>query len=259
MDPIDPKSQNPDEEVKVYKSSTLDSEENTDNASLPSSNIRTPEDRGDQRDDASLSESAESSDELCEGLSWYIIKKILYRNLKVGASTSVSASKPSVRWLDSHLLPEQAPQGERPSALEVTADRISSSGLFIDYKDELINGESYFGFVEDEADALVLIQATIANIISAFSGSSVDMARLQVRSGSVFVLEETSRFVKRWKDGLQWSPSRSYGPFLLYRQVTETGHSPVEQTSNEAALRIPGVDPAFSESTLKSGTQILAD
>ncbi|KAJ3354740.1 hypothetical protein HDU83_004655 [Entophlyctis luteolus] len=121
-------------------------------------------------------------------------------------SASVSDSRPSFGWSwpaggESELLPrsEQIPGSGTASSSDGNTLKNPSAGKCIEYKDELVGGESYFGFVEDETDALVLIQATIANIISSFSGSSVDMARLRVRSGSVYVLEETSRFVKRWK------------------------------------------------------------
>ncbi|KAJ3384640.1 hypothetical protein HDU84_002816, partial [Entophlyctis sp. JEL0112] len=75
--------------------------------------------------------------------------------------------------------------------IQVFATGESSTGL--------VFGETYFGHVDDEADALTLIEAARKNLISAFSGTSVDMAQLKVRSGSVIVVPETCRFVKRWK------------------------------------------------------------
>ncbi|KAJ3349074.1 hypothetical protein HDU83_000767 [Entophlyctis luteolus] len=114
--------------------------------------------------------------------------------------------------------------GQSAAAKPITTHATTEVPLRIQYKDELIGGESFFGFIEDETDALVLIQATIANIISAFSGGSVDMAHLQVRSG----------------------------------QVSETVESPTDPILTENA-RLPGVEPVFSENSLKSGTRILAD
>ncbi|KAJ3106916.1 hypothetical protein HK100_003668, partial [Physocladia obscura] len=123
--------------------------------------------------------------------------------------------------------------------------------------EDYIVGETYFGYIEDQADALAVIEATIAKILVPFTGSSVDMSQFKVRSGSVAVIPESCRFVKRWRDGLKWSPSRAYGPFLLYRQIEAVKEkaSPSEKLHGPSA--IPGVEPLFTSKTLKAGTQIV--
>ncbi|KAJ3383357.1 hypothetical protein HDU84_003641 [Entophlyctis sp. JEL0112] len=120
-------------------------------------------------------------------------------------------------------------------------------------------GESYYGFVEDEIDSLILVEAVVARKIAPFAGGPFEIARLSVRSGSVFVLPENCRYLKRWKDGLQWSPSRSYGQFLLYRQIrkTEDSTNAAESAGCSQDINIPGVDPRFAQSSLKEGTQIM--
>ena len=40
-----------------------------------------------------------------------------------------------------------------------------------------------------------------------------------IRSGSVFIYEETACGIKRWTDGRKWSPSRILGNFLIYREM----------------------------------------
>ena len=45
-----------------------------------------------------------------------------------------------------------------------------------------------------------------------------DRERL-IRSGSVFVFDENAAGIKRWTDGLTWSPSRICNNFLVYRCV----------------------------------------
>jgi hypothetical protein len=40
-----------------------------------------------------------------------------------------------------------------------------------------------------------------------------------VKSGSIFVYEEAMSGIKRWTDGLTWSPSRILGNFLIYREL----------------------------------------
>ncbi|KAJ3382428.1 hypothetical protein HDU84_004281 [Entophlyctis sp. JEL0112] len=127
------------------------------------------------------------------------------------------------------------------------------------FSTKLIYGESYFGFVEDEMDSLILVEAVVAKKIAPFAGGPLEIARLSVRSGSVFILAESCRYLKRWKDGLQWSPSRSYGQFLLYRQVGKMDRScdAEESAVHAEALNIPGVDPRYAQSSLKDGTQIV--
>lgn len=43
--------------------------------------------------------------------------------------------------------------------------------------------------------------------------------RRLVQSGSVFVFDEHESGIKRWTDGLIWSPSRILGNFLIYRET----------------------------------------
>ncbi|KAJ3353140.1 hypothetical protein HDU83_007120 [Entophlyctis luteolus] len=120
---------------------------------------------------------------------------------------------------------------------------------------DVICGETYFGFVEDDLDAILLVEASIANELPLFSGNSVAMAMLRVRSGTVVVLPEGSRFLKRWMDGLHWSPSRAHGPFLLYRQ-TESVESRSSPGSDDCLKKIAGINPTFAPTSLKCGQRI---
>jgi hypothetical protein len=43
----------------------------------------------------------------------------------------------------------------------------------------------------------------------------VDRERKMITSGSVFVFDESESGIKRWTDGLLWSPSRILGNFLV--------------------------------------------
>jgi Gti1/Pac2 family transcription factor len=40
-----------------------------------------------------------------------------------------------------------------------------------------------------------------------------------IRSGCVFIYEENASGIKRWTDGVTWSPSRILGNFLVYREL----------------------------------------
>ncbi|KAJ3202674.1 hypothetical protein HDU82_007188, partial [Entophlyctis luteolus] len=126
---------------------------------------------------------------------------------------------------------------------------------------QIVDGESYFGFIDDEVDALIVIEATIIALLKPFPGTAAALTNLRVRSGSVFVIPESSQFARRWVDGLQWSPSRAYGSFLLYRQIEKVNEhkTGVESRSNEGGRAISGVAPTFSKKSLKAGTQIIMD
>ncbi|KAI9330626.1 Gti1/Pac2 family-domain-containing protein [Obelidium mucronatum] len=127
------------------------------------------------------------------------------------------------------------------------------------------NFETFYGFIENEMDALLVVQGTIHGVLKAFKGDADDMASVKVRSGTVIVMPENGTSVKRWRDGLRWSPSRAYGPFILYRQIesvdsssnasvlsSDNAHSEVSPHS----VTVHGLEPTYSTKTLKEGTQI---
>lgn len=51
-----------------------------------------------------------------------------------------------------------------------------------------------------------------------------------MQSGSVFVFDEHESGIKRWTDGLIWSPSRILGNFLIYRET----HKPKRNSQSSA-------------------------
>ncbi|KAJ3379348.1 hypothetical protein HDU84_006727 [Entophlyctis sp. JEL0112] len=153
----------------------------------------------------------------------------------------------------------QSPESSVLEQYDVDSPPRHLSGAQSSRKHDSARGETYRGFIDNEADALILIEATIMNLLHAFSGTAVDMASLHVRSGSVFVVPESCRFAKRWVDGLQWSPSRAYGSFLLYRQVEKIRDKSATALIDENTKSIAGVAPAFAKNSLKTGTQIMSD
>lgn len=68
-----------------------------------------------------------------------------------------------------------------------------------------------------------------------------------IKSGNVFVYKEKDNGIKRWTDGLHWSPSRISGNFLVYRELPgpfPPGHkkkalkrTPNEEEDNALALQ----------------------
>lgn len=79
---------------------------------------------------------------------------------------------------------------------------------------------TYNGYVETTQDALLIFQAALTGELPIVSRRPHDRERNElVVSGSIFVFNEQSSGIKRWTDGIAWSPSRILGNFLVYRQL----------------------------------------
>jgi hypothetical protein len=76
------------------------------------------------------------------------------------------------------------------------------------------------GFVETTMDALIIFQACLDGILQHVARRPHDRERDGlIRSGFMFVYEETTSGIKRWTDGCNWSPSRINNNYLLYREL----------------------------------------
>lgn len=79
---------------------------------------------------------------------------------------------------------------------------------------------TFTGYVATTQDALILFEACLTGVLHHVPRRPHDRERTHlVRSGSVFIYEETSSGIKRWTDGVTWSPSRILGNFLVYREL----------------------------------------
>ncbi|KAJ5613064.1 hypothetical protein N7510_006258 [Penicillium lagena] len=79
---------------------------------------------------------------------------------------------------------------------------------------------TFTGYVATTQDALLLFEACLTGVLHHVPRRPHDRERSQlVRSGSVFIYEENSSGIKRWTDGVTWSPSRILGNFLVYREL----------------------------------------
>ncbi|PWY82970.1 camp independent regulatory protein [Aspergillus heteromorphus CBS 117.55] len=79
---------------------------------------------------------------------------------------------------------------------------------------------TFTGYVATTQDALVLFEACLTGVLHHVPRRPHDRERGHlVRSGSVFIYEENSSGIKRWTDGVTWSPSRILGNFLVYREL----------------------------------------
>jgi Gti1/Pac2 family transcription factor len=79
---------------------------------------------------------------------------------------------------------------------------------------------TFQGHVSTTQDALVLFEACLQGHLSHVPRRPHDRERSSlIRSGSVFIYEENASGIKRWTDGVTWSPSRILGNFLVYREL----------------------------------------
>ncbi|KAL2871316.1 camp independent regulatory protein [Aspergillus lucknowensis] len=79
---------------------------------------------------------------------------------------------------------------------------------------------TFTGYVASTRDALILFEACLTGVLHHVPRRPHDRERSHlVRSGSVFIYEENSSGIKRWTDGVTWSPSRILGNFLVYREL----------------------------------------
>ncbi|KAL9558534.1 hypothetical protein MBANPS3_000870 [Mucor bainieri] len=79
--------------------------------------------------------------------------------------------------------------------------------------------ETFFGYIETTQDALLIFEGCRRGLIPRVSRRLQEKERRMIRSGSVFVFDESESGIKRWTDGLVWSPSRILGNFLIYREL----------------------------------------
>lgn len=79
---------------------------------------------------------------------------------------------------------------------------------------------TFTGYIATTEDALILFEACITGVLQYVARRPHDRERSHlVRSGSIFIYEENSSGIKRWTDGVTWSPSRILGNFLVYREL----------------------------------------
>lgn len=79
---------------------------------------------------------------------------------------------------------------------------------------------TFYGHIASTQDALLLFEACLRGSIDHVARRPHDRERAGlIQSGNVFIYEEHSSGIKRWTDGVPWSPSRILGNFLIYREL----------------------------------------
>lgn len=74
---------------------------------------------------------------------------------------------------------------------------------------------SFSGYVETTVQALRLVLAARRGVVSRVTRRLNETERRSIRSGAVFIFDPEESSIKRWTDGLVWSPSRIVGNFLV--------------------------------------------
>ncbi|KAJ2990985.1 hypothetical protein NUW58_g2692 [Xylaria curta] len=109
---------------------------------------------------------------------------------------------------------------------------------------------TFHGFISTTMDVLVLLEACLTGELRHIPRRPHDRERQQlIRSGSIFIYEEHSSGVKRWTDGLNWSPSRILGNFLIYRETVEEENESGEKKRAKRRKGNRGVTKSSSSKT----------
>jgi hypothetical protein len=81
---------------------------------------------------------------------------------------------------------------------------------------------TWHGFIHTTMDALHVLEACLVGKLHHIPRRPHDRERGSIiSSGNVFIYEENASGIKRWTDGVTWSPSRIMGNFLVYRELNE--------------------------------------
>lgn len=93
------------------------------------------------------------------------------------------------------------------------------------------------GYIGTTKEAIALINACLTQNLAPVNFRTNENERHEIIcSGNIFVFIDRPNNIQRWRDSLDWSPSRILGNFLLYRQVIKGGRKNLEQKHHEQTL-----------------------
>ncbi|KAI1468190.1 Gti1/Pac2 family-domain-containing protein [Daldinia caldariorum] len=105
---------------------------------------------------------------------------------------------------------------------------------------------TFFGYIASTMDALILFEGCLNGHLSHVPRRPHDRERSSlIVSGNVFIYEENSSGIKRWTDGVPWSPSRILGNFLLYRELDK----PFQPGEKKRAMKRQRNDAGVTKTT----------
>ncbi|CAJ2506007.1 Uu.00g001370.m01.CDS01 [Anthostomella pinea] len=117
---------------------------------------------------------------------------------------------------------------------------------------------TFTGYIHTTLDALILFEACLVGHLQHVPRRPHDRERNDlIRSGHVFIYEEHSSGIKRWTDGVTWSPSRILGNFLIYRELDKPFEPGEKKRANKKATAEGGVAKATNHSRSSSVGEIV--
>lgn len=104
---------------------------------------------------------------------------------------------------------------------------------------------TFCGYIASTQDALLLFEACLSGALNHVARRPHDRERASlIKSGNVFIYEDTSSGIKRWTDGVPWSPSRILGNFLIYRELERPFPPGEKKRAMKRIKRSPGTRKA---------------
>ncbi|RDW70201.1 hypothetical protein BP5796_08598 [Coleophoma crateriformis] len=104
---------------------------------------------------------------------------------------------------------------------------------------------TFQGHIASTQDALILFEACLSGHLNHVARRPHDRERASlIKSGNVFIYEEHSSGIKRWTDGVPWSPSRILGNFLVYRELERPFPPGEKKRAMKRNKRSPGITKA---------------
>ena len=104
---------------------------------------------------------------------------------------------------------------------------------------------TFHGHIASTQDALLLFEACLSGQLNHVARRPHDRERASlIKSGNVFIYEEHSSGIKRWTDGVPWSPSRILGNFLVYRELERPFPPGEKKRAMKRNKRSPGISKA---------------
>ncbi|KIN03295.1 hypothetical protein OIDMADRAFT_78993, partial [Oidiodendron maius Zn] len=107
---------------------------------------------------------------------------------------------------------------------------------------------TFYGHIASTQDSLLLFEACLSGALNhvARRPNNREQASL-IRSGNVFIYAEHSSGIKRWTDGVTWSPSRTLGNFFVYRELERPFPHGEKKRTMKRTTRSPGISDAGKE------------
>lgn len=104
---------------------------------------------------------------------------------------------------------------------------------------------TFYGHIGSTQDALLLFETCLRSIFNHLDRRPHNRERASlIKSGNVFVYEEDSSGIKRWTDGVPWSPSCILGDFLVYRELERPFPLGEKRKAMKRSKRSPGTSKA---------------